>query len=158
MAVDATAATTSATSAAAAANATSSSSASSTASKAAAKASLDYDSFLKLLIAQMKNQDPTNPMDATEQISQLATFSQVEQTIQTNSNLETLITGNALTNASSYIGKTITSADEKTTGIVASVRVYSDTMVATTTDGKEIPITVGVRVGTSTTTGTTTGS
>lgn len=158
MAVDATAATTSATSAATAANAASSSSASSTASKAAAKASLDYDSFLKLLIAQMKNQDPTNPMDATEQISQLATFSQVEQTIQTNSNLETLITGNALTNASSYIGKTITSADEKTTGIVASVRVYSDTMVATTTDGKEIPIVVGVRVGTKPTTGTTTGS
>ncbi|MFL0692433.1 MAG: flagellar hook assembly protein FlgD [Agrobacterium tumefaciens] len=134
--------------AAAAAATTTSSATSSTASKAAEKASIDYDSFLKLLIAQMKNQDPTNPMDATEQISQLATFSQVEQTIQTNSNLETLITGNALTNASSYIGKTITSADEKSSGIVASVRVYSDTMVATTTEGKEIPIVVGVRVGT----------
>lgn len=95
----------------------------------------------------MQNQDPTDPMDASEQISQLATFSQVEQTIQTNSNLETLITGNALTNASNYIGKTITSADEKTTGVIQSVRVYSDTMVAMTTDGKEIPITVGVRVG-----------
>jgi flagellar basal-body rod modification protein FlgD len=130
------------------------SSSSSAASQASAKASLDYDSFLKLLIAQMKNQDPTDPMDATEQVSQLATFSQVEQSIQMNSNLETLITGNALTNASSYIGKTITSADEKTTGVVASVRVYSDTMVATTTDGKEIPIVVGVRVGTAPTTTT----
>ncbi|AOG11093.1 MULTISPECIES: flagellar hook assembly protein FlgD [unclassified Agrobacterium] len=144
MAVDGVAATTAAT--------TTSSATSSTASKAAEKASIDYDSFLKLLIAQMKNQDPTNPMDATEQISQLATFSQVEQTIQTNSNLETLITGNALSNASSYIGKTITSADEKTTGVIASVRVYSDTMVATTAEGKEIPITVGVRVGTKPTT------
>ncbi|MGL4197759.1 MAG: flagellar hook assembly protein FlgD [Allorhizobium sp.] len=149
MAVDATAAATAATktSTTAASN--------STASQAKAKASLDYDSFLKLLIAQMKNQDPTNPMDATEQISQLATFSQVEQTIQTNTNLETLITGNALNNASSYIGKTITSADEKTSGVIASVRVYSDTMVATTTDGKEIPIGVGVRVGTKPATGTT---
>lgn len=118
-----------------------------TAAGAQAKASLDYDSFLKLLIAQMKNQDPTDPMDASEQIAQLATFSQVEQTIQTNANLETLITGNALTNASTYIGKQITSADEQTTGTVASVRVYADTMVATTTDGKEIPIVVGVRVG-----------
>ena len=45
----------------------------------AKKASLDYDSFLTLLIAQMKNQDPTDPMDSSEQISQLATFSQVEQ-------------------------------------------------------------------------------
>jgi flagellar basal-body rod modification protein FlgD len=146
MAVDAVAGTTSTTN--------TSSTASSTASKAAEKASIDYDSFLKLLIAQMKNQDPTDPMDASEQIAQLATFSQVEQSIQMNSNLETLITGNALTNASSYIGKTITSADEKTSGVVASVRVYSDTMIATTTDGKEVPIVVGVRVGTKPTTAT----
>jgi flagellar basal-body rod modification protein FlgD len=134
---------------------TTTTSSSSTAGKAAEKASIDYDSFLKLLIAQMKNQDPTDPMDASEQIAQLATFSQVEQSIQMNSNLETLITGNALTNASSYIGKTITSADEKTSGVVASVRVYSDTMIATTTDGKEIPIVVGVRVGTKPATETT---
>ena len=118
----------------------------------------NFETFLTLLTTQMKNQDPTDPMDASEQISQLATFSQVEQSIQMNSNLETLITGNALTNASSYIGKTITSADEKTSGVVASVRVYSDTMIATTTDGKEVPIVVGVRVGTKPTTGTTTGS
>ena len=134
---------------------TTTTSSSSTAGKAAEKASIDYDSFLKLLIAQMKNQDPTDPMDASEQIAQLATFSQVEQSIQMNSNLETLITGNALTNASSYIGKTITSADEKTSGVVASVRVYSDTMIATTNDGKEIPIVVGVRVGTKPATETT---
>lgn len=151
MAVDGVAATTAATTA----TTTTSSTSSSTASKAAEKASIDYDSFLKLLIAQMKNQDPTDPMDASEQIAQLATFSQVEQSIQMNSNLETLITGNALTNASSYIGKTITSADEKTSGVVASVRVYSDTMIATTTDGKEVPIVVGVRVGTKPTTETT---
>lgn len=140
MAVDAVTSTTTTT--------TTQSTSSSAASQASAKASLDYDSFLQLLIAQMKNQDPTDPMDASEQIAQLATFSQVEQSIQMNSNLETLITGNALTNASSYIGKTITSADEKTSGVVASVRVYSDTMVATTTEGDEIPIVVGVRVGT----------
>jgi flagellar basal-body rod modification protein FlgD len=127
-------------------NSTTQSASMSKANEASKKASLDYDSFLQLLIAQMKNQDPTDPMDASEQIAQLATFSQVEQTIQTNANLETLITGNALTNASSYVGKTITSADGSITGLVESVRVYSDTMVATTADGKEIPIVVGVSV------------
>src|SRR3712207_8435764 len=35
--------------------------------------------FLKLLMAQMKNQDPTEPMKSTEYMAQLATFSQVEQ-------------------------------------------------------------------------------
>ncbi|MGV8938436.1 MAG: flagellar hook assembly protein FlgD [Allorhizobium sp.] len=115
--------------------------------EASASANLDYNSFLKLLIAQMKNQDPTDPMDASEQVAQLATFSQVEQTIQTNTNLENLIAGSALTNATNYVGKTLTSADGKTTGIVASVKVYSDSLVATTVDGTDIPITVGVKVG-----------
>lgn len=126
--------------------------------EASASANLDYNSFLKLLIAQMKNQDPTDPMDASEQVAQLATFSQVEQTIQTNTNLESLIAGTALNNASTYVGKTLTSADATLSGVVASVKVYSDSLVATTVDGKEIPITVGVKVTspTSTTTDTST--
>jgi flagellar basal-body rod modification protein FlgD len=115
-------------------------------SDAAASASLDYDAFLQLLIAQMQNQDPTDPMDASEQISQLATFSQVEQSIQTNSNLESLIAQSSLTNASSYIGKTITSADGKTTGVVSSVEVTSDGLVATTANGKEIAIGDGITI------------
>ena len=116
--------------------------------EASASASLDYNSFLKLLVAQMQNQDPTDPMDASEQVAQLATFSQVEQTIQTNRNLESMIAGSALNNATTYVGKTLTSADGKISGVIASVKVYSDAIVATTVDGKEIPVTVGVRVGT----------
>ena len=67
--------------------------------KDADKAGLNYDSFLKLLIAQMKNQDPTDPMDASEQMSQLASFSQVEQTIQTNAHLRSMLQAEALTRA-----------------------------------------------------------
>ncbi len=43
---------------------------------------LDYNSFLKLLTAQMKFQDPTKPTDATQFVSQLASFSSVEQGIK----------------------------------------------------------------------------
>ncbi|WP_421360183.1 flagellar hook assembly protein FlgD [Agrobacterium rosae] len=117
------------------------------ASKSDSKAAtLDYDNFLQLLIAQMKNQDPTDPMDASEQVAQLATFSQVEQTIKTNTNLENLISINTLSNASSYIGKTLTSADEKTTGVVASVKVTSDGLTATTTTGGTIVIGSGIKI------------
>ncbi|TDK35088.1 flagellar hook assembly protein FlgD [Rhizobium deserti] len=112
----------------------------------AAAASLDYNAFLQLLIAQMQNQDPTDPMDASEQISQLATFSQVEQTIKTNTNLENLIAQSSLSNASSYIGKTITSADGKTGGVVASIEVTADGLTATTTKGSKIEIGEGITI------------
>lgn len=125
---------------------TAASTASTSSSSSAMSASLDYDNFLQLLIAQMENQDPTDPMDASEQVAQLATFSQVEQSIQTNTYLESLIASNALNIAASYIGKTITSADGETTGVIASVDINSDSIVATTTEGDEITIDVGVTV------------
>ncbi len=118
----------------------------STAKTDAAKATLDYDNFLQLLITQMKNQDPTDPMDATEQVSQLATFSNVEQSIKMNTNLESLISASSLSNASSYIGKTITSADGNTSGVVASVEVTSDGLTATTVAGSKIAIGEGIKI------------
>ncbi|OJU06301.1 MAG: flagellar biosynthesis protein FlgD [Rhizobium sp. 63-7] len=116
------------------------------ADSAASAASLNYQSFLKLLIAQMKNQDPTDPMDATQQVSQLATFSQVEQAIQTNKNLEYLIQSQSLTQASNYIGKTLTSADDSVTGVIKEVEVYSDGLIAITEDGKKILIQAGIKI------------
>ena len=74
------------------------------------KLSGDLDSFLTLLTAQLKNQDPLSPMDSTEFTNQLVQFSGVEQAINTNTNLESLI---GLTQASigttavSYIGKEV---------------------------------------------------
>jgi len=52
------------------------------------KLDADYQSFLKLLIAQVSNQDPLKPMDSTTFVSQLAQLTQVEQSIVTNANLE----------------------------------------------------------------------
>ncbi|KQV32188.1 flagellar biosynthesis protein FlgD [Rhizobium sp. Root1203] len=108
------------------------------------KATLNYDNFLQLLIAQMKNQDPTDPVDASEQMSQLASFSQVEQTIQTNTKLDTLLASSSLTQAGTYVGKYMTSADGSVKGTVASVKVYSDGIIATTTDGKSILVQAGI--------------
>lgn len=48
----------------------------------------DFDTFLQMLTTQAQNQDPLNPIDATDFSSQLATFSSVEQQIKTNELLE----------------------------------------------------------------------
>jgi flagellar basal-body rod modification protein FlgD len=112
----------------------------------ASKTTVDYQSFLKLLIAQMKNQDPTNPTSNTEFVAQLATFSQVEQSVQMNTKLDQMLTGSSLSQASSLVGRTVTSADGKTSGIVKEVTVAAAGLTATTTDGKTIAMTSGVKV------------
>ncbi len=52
---------------------------------------LGMDAFLTMLVAQMQNQDPLSPMEGTEFSTQLAQFSQLEQAMNTNTNLEKLI-------------------------------------------------------------------
>jgi len=60
-------------------------------SDAASKATADYNSFLTLLTAQLKFQDPLSPLDATQFVSQLSQFSSVEQAIVANQKLDTII-------------------------------------------------------------------
>jgi flagellar basal-body rod modification protein FlgD len=70
----------------------------------------NFDSFLKLLTVQLKNQDPTSPMETNEFTNQIVSFSQVEQQINMNKNLETLISQNknvSISNALSYSDKTV---------------------------------------------------
>ena len=74
------------------------------------KLSSDLNSFLTLLTSQLKNQDPLSPMDSTQFTNQLVQFSQVEQQININSNLSSLIgltQQNIASNVVNYIGKTI---------------------------------------------------
>lgn len=51
----------------------------------------DFDTFLKMLTAQMRNQDPLNPIDSADYAVQLATFSGVEQQMRTNETLAALL-------------------------------------------------------------------
>ena len=120
-----------------------------TAQTAAAKANkndMNYDSFLKLLVAQMKNQDPLKPDASTEYVAQLATFANVEQGIQTNSRLESMMTVSALTQADALIGRTLTSADGETKGNVTSLRSVDGGIQATLDDGNTIILGNGVSV------------
>jgi len=58
---------------------------------AAADASSDFETFLTLLTAQLRNQDPLKPVESTEFVAQLASFSAVEQQVQSNTKLENIL-------------------------------------------------------------------
>lgn len=83
----------------------------------ASKFSTDYTTFLNLLTAQIKNQDPLSPMDTTEWTNQLVQYSSVEQQIKANGYLETIANASgaagSMTSAVGYIGKMI-GTDEAT--------------------------------------------
>ncbi|WP_336069320.1 flagellar hook assembly protein FlgD [Nitratireductor rhodophyticola] len=112
--------------------------------QAAAPQTVDYQAFLRLLVAEMKNQDPTSPMESTDYVAQLATFSQVEQSVQANAKLDQILQASALAQAGSLVGREITSADGETTGKVAEVRLYSDGVMAILEGGDKIPVGPGV--------------
>ncbi len=70
-------------------SATGAASSSSSSTSTSTLGSLNSDTFLKLMLAELKNQDPTSPMDTAQYMSQLASFTQVEQATKTNTKLDT---------------------------------------------------------------------
>ncbi len=89
------------------------------ASNATSRASIadNFDSFLLLLTTQLKNQNPLEPLDTNQFTQQLVQFASVEQQLKSNETLSALLTSTQAqnaTNATSFIGKSIT-ADGKTT-------------------------------------------
>jgi flagellar basal-body rod modification protein FlgD len=87
--------------------------------------SLGQDAFLKLLVAQMQNQDPASPEDSGQMMSQLASFSQVSQLQQLTASNQALTLGQDFASAVSLIGKNVTYTDAKgnqSSGVVAGVK------------------------------------
>lgn len=70
--------------------------------------SLDLETFLRMLTVQMENQDPLNPVDSSDYAVQLATFSGVEQQVQTNDLLRSLATqlgAGSMAQMAAWVGK-----------------------------------------------------
>ena len=70
-------------------------------------ASLDMKEFLDLLISELQNQDPLNPLDNKEMIAQIGEIRQVGATDKLSKTLDSVLLGQGLSNASSLLGKTI---------------------------------------------------
>ncbi|MDR7268211.1 flagellar basal-body rod modification protein FlgD [Pelomonas saccharophila] len=77
--------------------------------------------FLKILVAQLGNQDPLKPMDNTEFVTQLAQFTSLQQTQEMNDKLGSLLTAQASMQSVGLLGKTVDVRTE--TGATANGRV-----------------------------------
>ena len=100
---------------------------------------LGKNEFLKLLITQLQNQDPMNPTDNTQFITQLAQFSSLEQQSNLNTSFENLSSYMMMNQATGLIGKTVVIEDDYLgtfTGEVEKV-VFSDGEAAIVVNGQE---------------------
>lgn len=89
----------------------------------------DFDAFINLLTTQVTNQDPTEPLDSTQFVEQLATFSNLEQQVATNSHLETiveLLQSSLTTTAQSLLGEQVAASAVTIDGGFAAQSIAAD--------------------------------
>ena len=84
-----------------------------------ASSSLDKDAFLRLLVEQLKNQDPTNPQDSSEFMAQMAQFSILEQLTNLNDGMDQLKQSQEMTKAAELLGRQVSVQTED--GIVSGL-------------------------------------
>ncbi|MGL6227138.1 MAG: flagellar hook assembly protein FlgD [Thermoguttaceae bacterium] len=85
---------------------------------------LKVEDFLKLMIAELQNQDPLNPSDNKEMLGQLNQMRQIVSSDKLTNSLDSIMLGQSVSTASNLIGKTITGVNQlgdKTTGVVERV-------------------------------------
>ncbi|MBM7028353.1 flagellar hook assembly protein FlgD [Bacillus velezensis] len=125
----------------AAAGASATSSAKSTAA-VNSSTNLGKDEFLKILMTQVQNQDPLNPVDDKEFISQMATFSSLEQMMNMNTTMTKFVENqDPFTMYVNWIGKNVTFSDsdgKDQTSPVNSVKHSNGNYVLVLENGKEV--------------------
>lgn len=103
---------------------------------------LSFDSLLKIVLTQLTYQDPLKPMDNFEFVSQLAQFSQIQQTQTMSDNLEVLVRAQSTGQAANLLGRTVdvASGASSLTGKVTAVSFENGapTLTIDTKDGQSI--------------------
>lgn len=102
---------------------------SATQSKGNGMGDVDTDEFLKLLLTEMQNQDPLQPMDNSQMLTQMSQIREIGSNDRLTDTLSNLAAGQELSMASSMIGKTVKALDSNSkdvTGKVGRVSVQTD--------------------------------
>ncbi len=77
-------------------------------------AGLDFQSLLQIILTQLTYQDPLQPMDNFQFVSQLAQFSQLQQSQALNDTVQSLLAAQAATQATSLLGRTVDATTQAT--------------------------------------------
>jgi flagellar basal-body rod modification protein FlgD len=103
---------------------------------------LDMDHFLTLMITELQNQDPLNPMDNAQILEQISQIREIGATSDLQETLEAVLLGQNLSNASSLLNKRIaalTDAGEQVQGVVERVSV-AENKVQLTVAGRQVAL------------------
>jgi flagellar basal-body rod modification protein FlgD len=87
--------------------------------------SIGTDTFLQLMVAQLRNQDPTSPLDTSTYMAQLAQLSTLEQSVKQSETLERLAASIAMAEATQLVGRHVTSHDTGASGTIVRARLES---------------------------------
>jgi flagellar basal-body rod modification protein FlgD len=92
--------------------------------------SLDVDSFLKIMIAELQHQDPLNPMDSSQMLSQIGEMRQITASDKLTTTLNSVLLGQNIASSTNLIGANINGISddqEKVSGLVSSVSIANGT-------------------------------
>ena len=105
------------------------------------KGDMGRDAFLKLLVTELRHQDPTQPMQDREFISQMAQFSSLEQMTNINSSMQSMYRSSRASEAYALLGKRVeafnTATGRAVEGVVSKV-FFKDNEVRVIVDGQEV--------------------
>src|ERR687897_122141 len=102
------------------------------------------DVFMKLLVAQMRYQDPSNPVDSSQMMAQTATFTQVEKLEELAAQNAAMLVLQEASTAGAMVGRTATYTDTnggEVTGRITAVRLaQGDQEAVAVIGGKDVPV------------------
>jgi flagellar basal-body rod modification protein FlgD len=108
------------------------------------KSQLKVDDFIKMMVTQLQQQDPTEPAKNGELLQQMSQIGQLQSSQALQTSLQGLVLQNNIGSASNLIGKEVegnnATTGEKITGTVKSVRVVKGSVLLSLEDGTDLPM------------------
>jgi flagellar basal-body rod modification protein FlgD len=115
----------------------------STSSTPSAANSLTANDFIKFLVTELQNQDPMNPTDSNQMLSQMSEIGQLESATNLQTSLTGMVQQNQIAAASAMIGKVVQGTDQtqnQIAGVVQAVQVTSGGVNLLLTSGVTMPM------------------